>query len=151
VDAMTSHYHNGPVPSDDFSHLACQFGSVKRSVSTGASGRVLPARRRDADESGRDDRARIFDCIDSMLAPQRSAELYSISISRNRRSPRRFFNHGWTRINTDDDRVSLIRVHPCSSVVGSFWLRHCRAALYRRLAVGRASDRSHESAVPNGW
>src|SRR2546426_11333411 len=29
-----------------------------------------------------------------------------------------FFNHGWTRINTDEDGFSLIRVHPCSSVVG---------------------------------
>src|SRR5437660_40154 len=34
-----------------------------------------------------------------------------------------FFNHGWTRINTDEDGFSLIRVHPCSSVVGSYWLR----------------------------
>src|SRR5947207_2938621 len=44
-----------------------------------------------------------------------------------------FFNHGWTRINTDEDGVSLIRVHPCSSVVGSYWLRLGRAALYRGL------------------
>src|SRR3989442_4180321 len=44
-----------------------------------------------------------------------------------------FFYHGWTRINTDEDGVSLIRVHPCSSVVGSFWLRLGRAALYRGL------------------
>src|SRR2546422_2916968 len=43
-----------------------------------------------------------------------------------------FFNHGWTRINTDEDGFSLIRVHPCSSVVGSYWLRLRRAALYRR-------------------
>src|SRR5437588_11994013 len=34
-----------------------------------------------------------------------------------------FFNHGWTRINTDEDRLSLIRVHPCSSVVGTYWMR----------------------------
>ena len=33
VDGTTSHYHNGSVPSDDFSDLACRFGSVKRSVS----------------------------------------------------------------------------------------------------------------------
>src|SRR6266496_5705178 len=46
-----------------------------------------------------------------------------------------FFNHGWTRINTDDDRTSLIRVHPCSSVVGSYWLRLRRAALYRRFVT----------------
>ena len=83
---MTSHYHNGPVPSDDFSELACHFGSVNRTchhffqseygsatvpvalfgVSPniwygrchspfGAPGRVRKARRRDADESGRDD------------------------------------------------------------------------------------------------
>src|SRR5437879_13349310 len=43
-----------------------------------------------------------------------------------------FFNHGWTRINTDEDRLSLIRVHPCSSVVGTYWLRLDRAALSRR-------------------
>src|SRR5437667_11879097 len=49
-----------------------------------------------------------------------------------------FFNHGWTRIKTDEDRLSLIRVHPCSSVVGAYWLRLCRAAPYRRFVIGRA-------------
>ena len=33
----------------------------------------------------------------------------------------------------DEDGLSLIRVHPCSSVVGAYWLRLCRAALYRGL------------------
>src|SRR5437773_4831090 len=50
-----------------------------------------------------------------------------------------FFNHGWTRINTDEDGFSLIRVHPCSSVVGSYWLRLRRAALYRRMPSCRTA------------
>src|SRR5947207_6026874 len=50
-----------------------------------------------------------------------------------------FFNHGWTRINTDEDGPSLIRVHPCSSVVGSYWLRLRRAALYRRMPSCRTA------------
>src|SRR5262245_46365879 len=40
--------------------------------------------------------------------------------------------HGLTRMKT---RLSLIRVYPCSSVVGSFWLRLGRAGLYRRVAL----------------
>ena len=32
-----------------------------------------------------------------------------------------FVNHGWTRINTDEDGLSLIRVHPCSSVFIRGW------------------------------
>src|SRR5438046_4484645 len=50
-----------------------------------------------------------------------------------------FFNHGWTRINTDEDGFSLISVHPCSSVVGSYWLRLRRAALYRRMPSCRTA------------
>src|SRR2546422_11570107 len=50
-----------------------------------------------------------------------------------------FFNHGWTRINTHEDGFSLIRVHPCSSVVGSYWLRLRRAALYRRMPSCRTA------------
>src|ERR1051325_2217517 len=41
-------------------------------------------------------------------------------MSRRRHSPDEdFLNHGWIRINKDDYRFSVIRVHPCSSVVGS--------------------------------
>src|SRR5438477_2132944 len=32
-----------------------------------------------------------------------------------------FFNHGWTRMDTDS--VVFIRVYPCLSVVNLFWLR----------------------------
>ena len=66
-----------------------------------------------------------------------------------------FFNHGWTRINTDEDRLSLIRVHPCSSVVGTYWLRLCRAVLYRRVALCQtlrnhgAWDRSDALPITN--
>ena len=63
------------------------------------------------------------------------------------------FNHGWTRINTDNDRFSLIRVHPCSSVVGSCGLRLRRAALYRRVALsqalGEADAWNRSDAPPN--
>src|SRR5947209_20239964 len=63
-----------------------------------------------------------------------------------------FFNHGWTRINTDEDRLSLIRVHPCSSVVGTYWLRLCRAAgnpwlIQESLCVVGGSVTSHEICV----
>jgi hypothetical protein len=58
-------------------------------------------------------------CLEHLPRPWRRL-LKSISISRNRRSMRRFFNHGWTRINTDEDGLCLIRVYPCSSVVGSY-------------------------------
>jgi hypothetical protein len=54
-----------------------------------------------------------------------------------------FFNHGWTRINTDEDGLSLIRVHPCSSVVGSYWLRLRRAVSYRRLVICVASQQAN--------
>src|SRR2546430_15046751 len=50
-----------------------------------------------------------------------------------------FFTHGWTRITTDEDGFSLIRVHPCSSVVGSYWLRPRRVALYRRMPSCRTT------------
>src|SRR5580765_5419151 len=46
-----------------------------------------------------------------------------------------FFNHGWTRINTDEDGLSLIRVHLCSSVVGLYCLRLRGAVLYRRFVT----------------
>src|SRR2546426_11095596 len=63
-----------------------------------------------------------------------------------------FFNHGWTRINTDEDGFSLIRVHRCSSVVGSYWLRLRRAALYRRGALcqplGNAAAWDRSNALP---
>ena len=66
-----------------------------------------------------------------------------------------FFNHGWTRINTDEDRLSLIRVHPCSSVVGTYWLRLRRAALYRRFAGAGAAALPEVSSSPprrgRGW
>ena len=55
-----------------------------------------------------------------------------------------FVNHGWTRINTDEDGLSLIRVHPCSSVVGSYWLRLRRAGLYRRFS--NPLNSTHRSA-----
>src|SRR5207244_364359 len=60
-----------------------------------------------------------------------------------------FFNHGWTRINTDEDGFSLIRVHPCSSVVGSywFWLRpetaraaNCAAPTFMASSTNRAGS-----------
>src|SRR6266550_6435814 len=67
------------------------------------------------------------------LLPMSVAQTCSLSVSPEIVAAREgFFNHGWTRINTDDDRTSLIRVHPCSSVVGSYWLRLRRAALYGR-------------------
>jgi hypothetical protein len=66
------------------------------------------------------------------------AQVSNLSVSPEIVAPREdFFNHGRTRINTDGDSVSLIRVHPCSSVVGSYWLRLGRAAQYRRLRVGK--------------
>ncbi len=60
-----------------------------------------------------------------------------------------FFNHGWTRINTDEDRLSLIRVHPCSSVVGTYWLRLGRAALYRRFLTCQMSPASNVLPITN--
>src|SRR5438128_607526 len=60
-----------------------------------------------------------------------------------------FFNHGWTRINTDEDRLSLIRVHPCSSVVGTYWLRLCRAALYRRFSTCQMSPARNVLPITN--
>src|SRR5437667_9301307 len=59
-----------------------------------------------------------------------------------------FFNHGWTRINTDEDRLSLIRVHPCSSVVGTYWLRLGRAAPYRGFVIRRLRRASARPASP---
>src|SRR5205807_5377368 len=71
-------------------------------------------------------------------AAQPVAQTCSLSVSPEIVAAREdFFNHGWTRINTDEDRLSLIRVHPCSSVVGTYWLRLCRAALYRRFSTCR--------------
>src|SRR6266700_2340968 len=60
-----------------------------------------------------------------------------------------FFNHGWTRINKDEDRLSLIRVHPCSSVVGTYWLRLDRAALYRRFLTCQLSPASNVLPIIN--
>ena len=60
-----------------------------------------------------------------------------------------FFNHGWTRINTDEDRLSLIRVHPCSSVVGTYWLRLRRAALYRRFLTCQMSPAGNVLPITN--
>ena len=54
-----------------------------------------------------------------------------------------FFNYGWTRINTDEDGRSPIRVYPCSSVVGSYWLWLRRAAQYRRFVICFASQRAN--------
>src|SRR6266498_1037934 len=57
-------------------------------------------------------------CEISLLAAP-VAQTCSLSVSPEIVAAREdFFNHGWTRINTDEDRLSLIRVHPCSSVVG---------------------------------
>src|SRR5881396_850874 len=60
-----------------------------------------------------------------------------------------FFNHGWTRINTDDGRLSLIRVHPCSSVVGTYWLRLRRAAQYRRFLTCHLPPASNVLPITN--
>src|SRR5947209_20014685 len=60
-----------------------------------------------------------------------------------------FFNHGWTRINTDEDRLSLIRVHPCSSVVGTYWLWLRRAALYRRFLTCQMSPAGNVLPITN--
>ena len=60
-----------------------------------------------------------------------------------------FFNHGWTRINTDEDRLSLIRVHPCSSVVGTYWLRLRRAAQYRRFLTCHLPPASNVLPITN--
>jgi hypothetical protein len=58
------------------------------------------------------------------VLPTPVAQTCSLSVSPEIVAAREdFFNHGWTRINTDEDGLSLIRVHPCLSVVGSFWLR----------------------------
>src|SRR3989442_7161158 len=58
-----------------------------------------------------------------------------------------FFNHGWTRINTDEDRLSLIRVHPCSSVVGTYWLRLRRAAVVSTRFRGDARRRWYLASI----
>src|SRR5881392_2555131 len=42
---------------------------------------------------------------------------------------RKFFNHGWTRMDTDS--VASVRVYPCLSVVDSLRLRLCRAVFIR--------------------
>src|SRR5437667_12014114 len=56
-----------------------------------------------------------------------------------------FFNHGWTRINTDEDRLSLIRVHPWSSVVGTYWLRLRRAAIVKPFLAKLLRNRARVS------
>ena len=59
-----------------------------------------------------------------------------------------FFDHGWTRINTDEDGISLIRVHPCSSVVGLYWLRLRRAVPYRGFVIRRLRQAQLSPASP---
>src|SRR6266571_9452538 len=73
-------------------------------------------------------------CVWRRIVPQSCSLSVSPEIVAARED---FFNHGWTRINTDEDRLSLIRVHPCSSVVGTYWLRLRRAVLYRRFSTCR--------------
>src|SRR2546425_5958663 len=46
-------------------------------------------------------------------------------------------------MNTDEDGLSLIRVHPCSSVVGSYWLR-----LRPRCAVSPNCIRRGVGSIP---
>src|SRR2546430_8175622 len=53
-----------------------------------------------------------------------------------------FFNHGWTRINTDEDGVSLIRVHPWLDRIG------CGFAALRRIADCKWAGLWRCSSVP---
>src|SRR6266571_8328226 len=89
-------------------------------------------------------------CVWRRIVPQSCALSVSPEIVAARED---FFDHGWTRINTDEDRLSLIRVHPCSSVVGTYWLRLGRAAQYRRVALcqtlGNSGAWDRSDALPN--
>src|SRR5262245_30267365 len=66
----------------------------------------------------------------------RSADFQSIRISRNRRGSRRFFNHGWTRINTDEDEAFS---YPCPSVFIRGWI--ILVAAWPRWAVSPICNR----------